>query len=218
MGGGQLPPFLMKRCYRCEQIKPPDAFYSDKSRLDGKDTVCRICRSEVNTTSWAKHKQARNEKKREYHQRFPLERKERNIKWRSKNKERCHGYCHKWEKNHRDMVNARHHRHRQNPMIRLHQAISAGIRAAIASWKNGRSWESLVGYTLADLRFHLEAQFLDGMTWENYGAWHIDHKIPVSWWHFGGPEDSEFKQCWALCNLQPLWAVDNLTKGHWRAA
>jgi len=52
------------------------------------------------------------------------------------------------------------------------------------------------------------------MSWNNYGyyGWHIDHIIPVSWWQFNSPEDREFKQCWALCNLQPLWRKDNQIK------
>lgn len=70
----------------------------------------------------------------------------------------------------------------------------------------------LLGYTADDLRSHLEAQFEDGMTWENYGLygdkWHVDHIRPVS--SFKLPE--ELADCFALKNLQPLWAIDNLTK------
>jgi len=51
------------------------------------------------------------------------------------------------------------------------------------------------------------------MTWENYGEWHIDHKIPVSAFNFDHIAQGDFKCCWALENLQPLWARDNRTKG-----
>ena len=63
---------------------------------------------------------------------------------------------------------------------------------------------------------HIESQFKDGMTWDNYGknGWHIDHIIPKSLFQFKSSEDDEFKQCWALCNLQPMWAFDNLSKGN----
>lgn len=52
------------------------------------------------------------------------------------------------------------------------------------------------------------------MTWENHGihGWHIDHKIPVSAFKFKKPEDEDFKLCWSLKNLQPLWAFDNISK------
>jgi hypothetical protein len=50
------------------------------------------------------------------------------------------------------------------------------------------------------------------MTWDNYGEWHIDHIIPISAFNFNSPEDFDFKRCWALKNLRPIWAHDNLIK------
>lgn len=73
--------------------------------------------------------------------------------------------------------------------------------------------QTLVGYTLADLRAHLEARFVDGMSWENIGAWHVDHRRPLASFDISGPDCPEFKAAWALSNLQPLWARDNLIKG-----
>jgi hypothetical protein len=77
----------------------------------------------------------------------------------------------------------------------------------------GGSWEKAVGYTVADLKRHLEALFVDGMTWENMGGWHIDHKRPCASFSYTSPADPEFRECWSLENLQPLWKVDNLRKG-----
>jgi len=59
---------------------------------------------------------------------------------------------------------------------------------------------------------HLEKQFKDGMTWDNYGDWHIDHIRPISSFNFKSYEDKEFKECWDLNNLQPLWAEENIRK------
>ncbi|HPG52320.1 MAG TPA: hypothetical protein PLL11_17220 [Spirochaetota bacterium] len=53
------------------------------------------------------------------------------------------------------------------------------------------------------------------MTWENISKWHIDHIIPVSAFNFNSPDDIDFKRCFALNNLRPLWAVENIKKG-WR--
>ena len=91
--------------------------------------------------------------------------------------------------------------------------MSSGIRCAIRGAKAGRHWETLVGYTVKDLIKHLQKRFVDGMTWDNYGNWHIDHIIPQSAFHFTTTEDIDFKRCWALSNLQPLWEHDNLAKG-----
>lgn len=67
-----------------------------------------------------------------------------------------------------------------------------------------------LGYTSFQLKEHLEKQFLDGMSWDNWGKeWHIDHRMPVSRWPLGS-DPSEVN---ALSNLQPLWKFDNLSKG-----
>ena len=53
------------------------------------------------------------------------------------------------------------------------------------------------------------------MSWENYGSyWHIDHIKPDSRFIYESVEDIEFKKCWALSNLQPLKAEDNLKKSN----
>ncbi len=64
-----------------------------------------------------------------------------------------------------------------------------------------------------ELISHLEQLFKDGMSWGNIDKWHVDHIIPRVMWEYQTTEDSEFKQCWALANLQPLWAEDNVRKG-----
>ena len=64
-----------------------------------------------------------------------------------------------------------------------------------------------------DLYNHLESKFQSGMSWENYGEWHIDHVVADSRHRYSSTEDEEFKKSWALTNLQPLWAKDNLKKG-----
>ena len=57
---------------------------------------------------------------------------------------------------------------------------------------------------------HLERQFLRGMTWDNYGEWHIDHIVPVT--AFDLTNDEDLIACFALTNLRPLWAKDNRKK------
>lgn len=96
---------------------------------------------------------------------------------------------------------------------RMDRRMVMGIWNALRSKKAGRSWESLVGYTLTELMVHLESLFWSGMTWDNIGDWHIDHKRPRSSFSYESPEDADFKSCWCLQNLQPLWAVDNMRKG-----
>lgn len=70
---------------------------------------------------------------------------------------------------------------------------------------------SLLGYTKRDLVRRIESRFLPGMSWDNYGEWHIDHIVPVSYWIKRGEEDPA--KINALDNLTPLWARDNISKG-----
>lgn len=86
------------------------------------------------------------------------------------------------------------------------------IRRSLARGKRGSSWESLVGYSLDDLMIHLERQFKGRMSWGNRGKWHIDHIQPLSSFKFTTPDDPDFKAAWALSNLRPLWAKENLSK------
>jgi len=101
---------------------------------------------------------------------------------------------------------------RKDPKKFLTLTMGNAIRQALGRQKNGHHWESLVGYTLDDLSQHLEKQFKPGMTWENRGLWHIDHKIPITVFNYNKPKDLDFKRCWALSNLQPLWGSENMSK------
>jgi hypothetical protein len=94
----------------------------------------------------------------------------------------------------------------------LNCRISAGIRQSLKGSKNGQKWESLVGYTLNDLKKHIESKFKSGMSWNNMGQWHIDHIIPKSAFNYSDSSHIDFKKCWSLKNLQPMWAKDNLKK------
>ena len=100
----------------------------------------------------------------------------------------------------------------ENPSFAIRERMSAGIKNSLRDGKNGRSWERLVGYTVTDLMRHLERQFLSGMSWDNRGEWHIDHILPLASFKFTRPDDPEFRAAWALTNLRPLWAKDNMRK------
>lgn len=91
--------------------------------------------------------------------------------------------------------------------------MKVAIGKALRGTKAGRRWEALVGYSLADLMAHLERLFDQGMGWFNIGEWHVDHRRPRASFIYQSPNDPAFKECWALSNLQPLWALDNARKG-----
>jgi hypothetical protein len=66
-----------------------------------------------------------------------------------------------------------------------------------------------------ELKAHLESQFTEGMTWDEFfdGRIHIDHIIPRMNFNYTSPNDLQFKQCWALSNLRPIWPKENAVSG-----
>lgn len=95
---------------------------------------------------------------------------------------------------------------------RIHHRISAQLQYILKERKGGRAWQTLLGYSVFDLIPHLERQFIDGMSWDNMGDWHIDHIVPLKCFNISGVDDPELKAAWALTNLRPLWAKDNMRK------
>ncbi len=104
-------------------------------------------------------------------------------------------------------------RRAENHLQRVTDAMGNAMRAALLRGKGGKSWRQIAGYGADELREHLECLFLPGMTWQNYGRWHIDHRRPVSSFDFSKNPLAVARDCWALHNLQPMWALDNLKKG-----
>lgn len=70
--------------------------------------------------------------------------------------------------------------------------------------------EKLIGCTIEHLKLWLELQFTQGMSWKNYGLWHVDHIKRCA--DFDLSKKSEQLKCFNYSNLQPLWAYDNLVK------
>lgn len=99
---------------------------------------------------------------------------------------------------------------RVNLRLRINQAIK---RRVGKQHKKSRSAVKDLGCSVDELIAHIEANFKDGMSWDNYGArgWHIDHIIPLA--HFDLTDDDQMRKAIHFSNLQPLWAVDNIRKG-----
>lgn len=99
------------------------------------------------------------------------------------------------------------------PRGKLKNAICCAVRRCVVKeTKAGRRTFALLGYSIDELKAHLERQFKDGMSWANYGEWHIDHRVPLSFFEFQTPDCVGFKLAWSIKNLQPLWAVENVSK------
>lgn len=100
----------------------------------------------------------------------------------------------------------------QDPMVKLIKTLRCRTRSAIRDNRATKSATTLelLGSSVAYARKHLESQFVDGMSWDNHGEWHIDHIRPCASFDLTDPDQQ--KECFNYKNLQPLWAEDNLSK------
>ena len=107
---------------------------------------------------------------------------------------------------------------RQNDTeYRLRQNVSTAISIALKrsdGSKQGESIEKYLPYTIEQLKEHLESQFEPWMTWNNHGKWHLDHITPQSKLPYASMDEPNFQKCWALENLQPLEAKENMSLGN----
>jgi hypothetical protein len=144
---------------------------------------------------------------------------ERNREWRAENRDNVNAA----KRANRAANPEREHAKRARRWAKPEQSLSGAMRsrlrnafahakATLGSDKNGRPWEGLVGYTVADLMAHIERQFQGRMSWANFGKWHVDHIVPVASFSFQSVDDPEFRACWALTNLRPMWAGPNRSK------
>ena len=94
----------------------------------------------------------------------------------------------------------------------LRRRMRHRLYKALRGDAKGASFFSALGYSLDDLKSHLERQFLPGMSWANMGQWHLDHILPLSKFDIERVGDEQFQLAWAMSNLRPLWAKDNIRK------
>ncbi len=192
-----------------EQNKEEKKEYNKKYRKNNKGKV-----KEWSKRYRDKNKEKINERQRQHRkQNIEKARKKGKVYYR-KNKDYYKGY----RKLHRKEINERAKKRRQNPIHKLHGNISSSMRQFLKSKnlsKNGRKTETLIINTFQEIKKHLEKNFLPGMSWKNMGrnGWHIDHIISVKFFKFTSTDDVEFKYCWSIENLQPLWEKDNIRKG-----
>jgi hypothetical protein len=122
-------------------------------------------------------------------------------------------YIKDWKSDNREKIRKQERERRVSDInFRLKKNVSRAISHIIK--KNGSSTFKNLPYTTQELKRHLENQFDDKMSWENYGSyWHVDHIIPHSTFKYSSMKDDAFRECWALNNLRPLEAKENQSDG-----
>ena len=92
---------------------------------------------------------------------------------------------------------------KNDPVFRLRKHTSSRISNYLRSISSGKNGQSILKY--------------DPKTWDDNNfatwTWNIDHIIPHSDLHYSSMEDDNFKKCWALSNLRPINAKQNVLDG-----
>ena len=107
-------------------------------------------------------------------------------------------------------VAAHQRRARQRLQCRLADNLRCRIYKAMRGFRRGVSAVRDLGCTIDMFRQHIERQFVPGMSWSNYGQWHLDHKRPLA--SFDLSDVQQQRQACHYTNYQPLWASDNRQK------
>jgi hypothetical protein len=187
----------VKLCSKCGVEKNTTNFHKDSRRLDGLYSSCKECKSEYYNSNRDKintrkkiNRQNNLEKSREW---------EKLNRIKNKSAIRI---------SHR---NYRNKKYKTDILFRIKRVVNSAIRNTMKDLKQtkNRKTLSILGCSSEELKIYLESKFKDGMSWDNYGEWHIDHKIPLA----TAKTENDVYKLNHYTNLQPLWAIDNLKKG-----
>lgn len=142
-------------------------------------------------------------------------------KWSEKNRDHLNEYHQKWrEKNidkHRKYKrDYERNRKATDPLYKLISNFRTAIYQVLkeSNVDKNEHYFDILPYSQGELIQHLENQFTDDLTWDNYGEWHVDHITPISSFNIREMGDEEFIKCWSLENLQPLWGEENIRKSN----
>lgn len=216
-----------KVCIKCNLEKNISEFQL-RSDTEKYRNECKICRKKYHkkyNKNWYKeNKEKRYEETKKYLQENPVKRKKYYKKYYDNNLDKVLEKNKKFNENNPKKVKEYRKRIYQkqklDPQKRIKRVIGSKISLALSrrgGSKNGlSSFDDILPYTVEELKNHLESLFEEGMSWDNYGkgddCWHIDHKIPDSWFNYKSPNDEEFQNSWSLKNLKPMWQKENLKK------
>jgi hypothetical protein len=156
---------------------------------------CDICR-ESHRLAIAKHVQENPEIRRSYAKSYAPKKNAQSKAYRAAHPEKAATYMRE--------------RMRDDLGFKLKQYCRSRIWWALSGINKSARTQDLIGCTVEHLIRHLEAKFQHGMSWENYGDWHVDHIKPCALFDF--LDEASQRECFHYTNLQPLWGIENIRK------
>lgn len=178
----------MKVCSKCKIEKSLELFPKDKSKKDGFFIQCKSCYKEYYEKNKEKVKESVRKYKKENQDKVKKYNKEYDKKYIS-NKLKTNSF-YKFKHNTRNL-------------------IAMSFKRGTNQFKKSAKTEIILGCTVLEFRNYIESKFTDGMNWNNQGEWHLDHIKPLAL----ATTEEEVIELNHYTNFQPLWAIDNLSKG-----
>lgn len=178
---------------------------------------CEKCSKIVNKKYYEDNKEKIKEYKKKYKQNNKEKIKKYKKEWYQRNKEyikKCRKEYYEKNKNKINKFAKKYISKKRKKDINFRITDSLRHRVYMAlknNWKSATTAE-LVGCSVEYLKKYIESLFKKGMTWDNYGKWHIDHIRPCA--SFDLSKESEQRKCFNYKNLQPLWASENIKKSN----
>lgn len=137
----------------------------------------------------------------------------RNITFMHHNRVRC-PECQKMHRRKSRRKASQQRKKTQDLQYKIRNNINTRIYLAIKNnfGKKSTDTTKLLGCDIKFFMKYIESQFIDGMTWENYGKWKLDYIMPCS--RFDLTDEKQQKECFHYTNYQPLWKSDNIKKSN----
>ena len=213
-----------KKCSKCKKIKDINNFSAIKSNIDGLQRTCKCCCKEYRYKYSGKENQKKIKNKidkRNYLFSIGIKecsvcKKDKKIFEFSKNKSHIFGLysqckkCVKINKNLDYFRKYEKNRRKTDSLYRLKKTLRSRTYEAFKTkgYKKTSQTQEMLGVDWKVCKAHIERQFTKGMNWNNHGEWQIDHIIPLA----SAKNEKELRKLCHYRNLQPLWAVDNMSK------
>lgn len=220
-----------KLCKKCQIEKDINLFQKDGSKKGGYRNSCKECQKRYHKEYYEINKEIINEKNKNWKcvnadavsimsKNYYAKNKEEIIYkgkiWLKDNKEKVRETKRNWYKENKETILNKKRLYIKNrkqidPLYHLQMTIRSLIKTSFRKKDfNKPRTLSILGCTYEEFKIYIESQFINDMTWENYGEWHLDHKIPVSW----ATSEEELYKLNHYTNFQPMWAFDNMSKSN----
>lgn len=200
-----------KICFKCKLEKNISEFGVLNRNKDGLNYLCKICYKEKVKIYRENNIVRLTENRKKFYYKNQKKAQEYSRKYYNENKEHYNKMSSEWNRKNKDKRKNIDNKHRQSPIVKLRVNLRHRVYMFLKSKttiKNKKTIE-ILGCDFDFIKSYLESKFIDGMSWENYGKWHVDHIIPLS---SANSEEEIYKLC-HYTNLQPLWSEENLKKG-----